>query len=166
MAEIVLNIYPYPLTNLSVVYLSRSYTITDAGDHYTVTIDTSMIPLGQNALISCDEYIDKSVTLDSIGTYTVCVGNLYAWKIERGFSVTPSSATTFYTDTPTPSLDTTTVPTKPIIYNSNGIAYSSINEGDIASWVLMDNQTEATMSDTYITRANSSLIRLLAISPV
>lgn len=44
MSEIVLNIYPYPLTNLSVVYASSSYTITDAGDHYTVSIDTSMIP--------------------------------------------------------------------------------------------------------------------------
>lgn len=166
MAQIVLNIYPYPLTNLSVVYLSSSYTITDAGDHYTVTIDTTMIPLGQNALISCDEYVDKSVTLDSIGTYTVCIGNLYAWKIERGFSVTPSSATTFYTDTPTPSYDATTVSTKPIIYNSDGIAYSSSNEGDIATWVLINSQTEATMSDTYISKATSSLISLVATSPV
>lgn len=166
MSEIVLNIYPYPLTNLSVVYASSSYTITDAGDHYTVSIDTSMIPLGQNALISCDEYIDKSVTLDSIGTYTVCVGNLYAWKIERGFSVTPSSATTFYTDTPTPSYDATTVSTKPIIYNSNGIAYSSINEGDIDAWVLTDSHSQDSMSDTYIRLANSSLIRLIATSPL
>ena len=148
------------------VYLSRSYTITDAGDHYTVSIDTTMLPLGSNALITCDEYLDKSVTLDSNITYTVCVGNLYAWKIESGFSVTPSSATTFYTDTPTPSYDATTVSTKPTIYNSNGIAYSSSNEGDIATWVLTNDQTEVSMSDTYITQATSSLISLVATSPV
>lgn len=115
-------------------------------------------------MISCDEYVDKSVTLDSIGTYTVCVGNLYAWKIERGYAVNPSSARTFYTDTPTPSYDATTVSTKPIIYNSDGIAYSSINEGNIASWVLSLGSTS--MTDTYITRANSSIISLVATGPV
>ena len=86
VGDLLLNIYPYPLTNLSVVYASSSYSTIDLGDHYAVSIDTSMIPLGSNALISCDEYVDKSITLDSIGTYTVCVGNLYAWKLERGFN--------------------------------------------------------------------------------
>ena len=164
MSAIVLNIYPYPLTNLSVVYESSSYPITDAGDHYTVSIDTSMIPLGLNALISCDEYVDKSVTLDSVGTYTVCVGNLYAWQIERGFAVNPVSARTFYTDTPTPSYDGTTASTKPIIYNSDGIAYSSSNEGDIGTWVLSMGSTS--MTDTYITQATSSFISLVATTPV
>ena len=155
VGDLLLNIYPYPLTNLSVVYASSSYSTIDLGDHYAVSIDTSMIPLGSNALISCDEYVDKSITLDSIGTYTVCVGNLYAWKIERGFAVTPVSARTFYTDTPTPSYDGTTVSTKPIIYNNNGISYSSINERDIGTWILSNASTGDTMTDTYITQATS-----------
>ena len=109
MAEIVLNIYPYPLTNLSVTYLSSSYTATDAGDHYTVTIDTTLIPLGQNTLISCDEYVDKSVTLDSIGTYTVCVGNLYAWTT----NTSDITVSTIYT--------TDAIPTNTsVFYDENG----------------------------------------------
>lgn len=98
----------------------------------------------------------KEITLEPITS-------LYAWTIESGSSVSPSSASTFYTTTLDPVFDLNNA-IYPEFYDANGISYGTAAAySAIMSWILTKNGSS--YGETYVSTADSSKITLNAIGP-
>ena len=139
-----INIYPYPLTNLVVQcgWDDVGYdteTVVDCGDHYEAQDLTD----GTYTTISADGY--NTLKLNT-GTYTVNIGNWYAWTTY--VDTQGGSTVTWYTLSATPSTGDSVYQTPPYldsIVTSNTSIY-----GDIDVYKFSQ--------DPYITSASASSI--------
>lgn len=132
------NIYPYPLTNLTVTDGTTTITyphadLIAASDHYTLTIGTSYALGCTNLTFSADGYESVTQYCETDHTYTVTLEalpskpeylyaytdpnasgeTLYAWTTTDE----DSTPITIYTKTPTPD-------TSSVLYNSDGTELS------------------------------------------
>ncbi|MBO4622452.1 MAG: hypothetical protein J5691_01060 [Bacilli bacterium] len=121
-----LNIYPYPLTNLSVVgSASGSLLIVNNSDHYTV----SDVADTENVTISADGYNDITLT-NVINDHNINIGNWYAWT---GYVDTQGGSTvTWYTLSATPSTGDSVYQTPP--YLDSVVTTSTTIYGDIDTY--------------------------------
>lgn len=121
-----LNIYPYPLTNLSVVgSASGSLLIVNNSDHYTV----SDVADTENVTITADGY--NTITLTNvINDRDINIGNWYAWT---GYVDTQGGSTvTWYTLSATPSTGDSVYQTPP--YLDSVVTTSTTIYGDIDTY--------------------------------
>lgn len=91
--------------------------------------------------------------------------DLYAWTVESGAIVNDGTndITTFYTDTLTPVLNTSTGAFSHL-YNNLGEYYGGEVSSDLMSWTLT-NTGGKTMGETYVNSMDNSVIQLRAIGP-
>ena len=143
-----INIYPYPLTNLSVVgSASGSLLIVNNSDHYTV----SDVADTENVTITADGY--NTVTLTSvINDRNINIGNWYAWTTY--VDTHGGSTVTWYTLSATPSTGDSVYQTPP--YLDSVVTTNTSIYGDIDVYKFS--------RDPYITSASASSITV-GVSP-
>lgn len=139
------NIYPYPLTNLSVVgSTSGSLVIVNNSDHYTV----SNIADTENVTITADGY--NTITLTNVnGDRDINIGNWYAWTNYVDTYTEGSTTVTWYTLSATPSVNDHVYTTPP--YLTSVVTNSTRIQGDVDVYTLITTPTISETTDTTIT---------------